>query len=143
MLLSEFEISLIGLILILIIFLIIKKIKIKKLISSRDILLQEKEVTLGFVQNVGEVFADSETVEMNLLLERVLHYAVRTCKAGSGAIYLINNQKNKLSARAISGVFPPLFEIESEFKEGISLNFSKVPIQVKTYPAKKLSFSLL
>ena len=54
---------------------------------------KKKEAALGFVQNVGSVFADAETVEMTHLLERVLHYAVRTCKAGSGAIYLRDNQK--------------------------------------------------
>ena len=85
--------------------------KLKYLTHERNILLQEKEATIGFVQNVGEVFADSENIEMDILLERVLHYAVRTCKASSGAIYLIN-EENDLIARSISGVFPPLFEVD-------------------------------
>ncbi|MDF7823679.1 SpoIIE family protein phosphatase [Pontiellaceae bacterium B12227] len=46
---------------------------------------------------------------MNVLLSRVLHYAVRTCKAGSGAIYLRNPQTSDLEARSVSGVFPPPF----------------------------------
>ena len=82
------------------------------LAAEHRTLVQEKEAALGFVQNVGSVFADAETVEMTHLLERVLHYAVRTCKAGSGAIYLRDNQKKTLSARALSGVMPPLFEVE-------------------------------
>jgi sigma-B regulation protein RsbU (phosphoserine phosphatase) len=81
------------------------------LTTQRNTLLQEKEAALGFVQNIGSVFADAETVEMNQLLERVLHYAVRTCKAGSGALYL-RDADNNLIARALSGVIPPLFHID-------------------------------
>ncbi len=84
-----------------------------KLRKERDILLQEKEAALGFVHNVGEVFADSETVDMDHLLSRVLHYAVRTCKASSGAIYLTDTKKSILTARSVSGIFPPLFETPS------------------------------
>lgn len=82
----------------------------RKLKHERDILLQEKEAALGFVYNVGEVFADSETIEMDSLLARVSHYAVRASKASSGAIYLMNAKSHRLEARAISGVFPPPFE---------------------------------
>jgi sigma-B regulation protein RsbU (phosphoserine phosphatase) len=82
----------------------------KGLKAERDVLLQEKEAAIGFVHNVGEVFADSETVEMDALLTRVLHYAVRTCKASSGAIHLVNPKSARLEARAISGIFPPPFE---------------------------------
>lgn len=85
-----------------------QRVKLKK---ERDVLLQEKEATLGFVHNVGEVFADAETVSMDSLLTRVLHYAVRTCKASSGAIHLVNSKVKRLEARAVSGVFPPPFEI--------------------------------
>ncbi len=85
-----------------------------KLRRERDTLLQEKEAAIGFVHNVGEVFADSETVDLNNLLARVLHYAVRTCKARSGAIYLVNQKESHLEARSISGVFPPPFVFEFE-----------------------------
>jgi len=89
----------------------------RKLKAERNILLLEKEATLGFVHNVGEVFADSETVDMDSLLTRVLHYAVRTCKASSGAIHLMNTKAARLEARAVSGVFPPPFEISAEHLE--------------------------
>lgn len=71
-------------------------------------LLQEKEVIFGFVHDVGEVFVESEHIEPDLLLKRVLYYALRTTRAASGAIYLVNNLTDDLHARAISGVFPPL-----------------------------------
>jgi len=88
-----------------------------RLRKERDDLLQEKEATLGFVQNVGEVFADAESVDMDTLLDRVLHYAVRTCKAGSGAIHIVNTKTAHLEARAISGVFPPPFEPKGGFQD--------------------------
>jgi len=73
-------------------------------------LLQEKEVIFGFVHDVGEVFAESEHIEPDLLLKRVLYYALRTTRASSGAIYLIDQQTEALHARAITGVFPPLVQ---------------------------------
>ncbi|MDF7801137.1 SpoIIE family protein phosphatase [Pontiellaceae bacterium B1224] len=85
-----------------------------QLCRERDTLLQEKEAALGFVHNVGEVFAKSETIDMDHLLERVLHYAVRTCKASAGAIHLTNAKTTTLEARSISGVFPPPFEVNTE-----------------------------
>jgi sigma-B regulation protein RsbU (phosphoserine phosphatase) len=72
-----------------------------------DQLLQEKEVIFGFVHDVGEVFAESEHIEPDLLLKRVLYYALRTTRASSGAIYLADAGE-ALQARAITGVFPPL-----------------------------------
>ncbi|HMP90473.1 MAG TPA: SpoIIE family protein phosphatase [Kiritimatiellia bacterium] len=71
-------------------------------------LLQEKEVIFGFVHDVGEVFAEAEHIEPDLLLKRVLFYALRTTRAASGVIYLVDDRGDTLTARAISGVFPPL-----------------------------------
>jgi len=71
-------------------------------------LLQEKEVIFGFVHDVGEVFAESEQIEPDLLLKRVLYYALRTTRASAGAIYLVEPNGDSLQARAITGVFPPL-----------------------------------
>jgi len=100
-----------------------------KLRKERDVLLQEKEATLGFVQNVGEVFADAESVDMDTLLTRVLHYAVRTCKAGSGAIHLVNTKASRLEARAVSGVFPPPFNTNAariELERGATGSLEKM-----------------
>ena len=100
-----------------------------RLRRQRDVLLQEKEATLGFVHNVGEVFADSDNIDMDTLLTRVLHYAVRTCKAGSGAIHLVNTKASRLEARAISGVFPPPFETEAariELEHGTTESLGKM-----------------
>ncbi len=96
------------------ILLLINQKSRKKLRHQRDTLLQEKEAALGFVNNVGQVFADSESIEMDALLERVLYYAARTCKARSGCIHLTNPKSGRLEARAVSGVFLPPFAVNLE-----------------------------
>lgn len=71
-------------------------------------LLKEKEVIFGFVHDVGDVFADTDAVETEALLERALYYALRTTRAGAGAAYLFDPGDDLLRARALSGLFPPL-----------------------------------
>ncbi|MDZ4200221.1 MAG: GAF domain-containing SpoIIE family protein phosphatase [Kiritimatiellia bacterium] len=75
---------------------------------AKRFLLREKEVMFNFVHDVGEVFADSDTVDMEPLLEKALYYALRTTRAGGGAVYLYDSADTLLSARAIAGTFPPL-----------------------------------
>ena len=48
-------------------------------------LLQEKEVIFGFVHDVGEVFVESDEIELEALLKRVLYYALRTTRASAGS----------------------------------------------------------
>lgn len=76
--------------------------------AERDALQQQKEVIFGFVHDVGEVFAHGEDVDLDRMLQRVLFYAMRTTRAGSGAIYLLEPDHMNLKARAVSGIFPPL-----------------------------------
>jgi sigma-B regulation protein RsbU (phosphoserine phosphatase) len=80
-----------------------------KLRRRMDVLLREKDVAYSFVQDVGEVFAESKkVVDMNRLLERVLYYAQRTSRAGAGALYLADPASGDLRAHAVSGMFPPI-----------------------------------
>ena len=79
-----------------------------------DELLKEKEVIFGFVHDVGEVFAEADKIDPDLLLKRVLFYALRTAKASAGAIYLQDPQTEQLQPRALSGVFPPLTDAVDE-----------------------------
>ena len=69
-------------------------------------LAREKEVVYGFVQDMGEVFTEAETAESAHLFRQVLHYALRTTRGCSGAIYLCG-EKGGLSLRCASGLFPP------------------------------------
>jgi len=81
----------------------------RRLRRRRDELTKEKEVTYNFIHDVAEVFADATTVDLDNLLERVLFYALRTSRAGAGAIYLFESDRGDiLRARAVSGIFPPL-----------------------------------
>lgn len=94
----------------------------RRLERQRDALLQEKDVVFSFVQDVGDVFAGGDNVNIVELLRRVLFYALRTTKAGSGAIYLLENDGETLRAHATSGVFPP---IVGGLDGGIDKAFSK------------------
>lgn len=69
-------------------------------------LAREKEVVYEFVQDMGEVFTEAETAESAHLFRQVLHYALRTTRGCSGAIYL-RGEKGGLSLRCSSGLFPP------------------------------------
>ncbi len=99
------------------VFFFVSRRRYRAACRERSSLLQEKAAVLRFVQNVGEVFAAAETVEMDQLLERVLQYAVLTCKAGSGAIYLTDASQKKMAIRALSGIFPPLFKVAADALE--------------------------
>jgi hypothetical protein len=66
-------------------------------------------------------FAEAEDIDADLLLKRVLFYALRTTKASAGAIYLQEEGDDYLHARALSGVFPPLVEaVDSRSDPGLS-----------------------
>lgn len=71
-------------------------------------LLREKEIIFGFVHDIGEVFAESDSVDLDGLLQRVLYYALRTTRASAGAVYLLDAAGRELRARAVAGVFPPI-----------------------------------
>jgi phosphoserine phosphatase RsbU/P len=93
----------------------------RRLRIERDELLQEKDVIFGFVHDVGEVFADADSVDLDLLLKRVLFYALRTTRAASGCMYLFEPDKEHLRARAVSGIFPPLVgEVDSGLQRATS-----------------------
>ncbi len=82
--------------------------RLRRLRRERDELLQEKDVIFGFVHDVAEVFSDAGAADLDPMLKRVLFYALRTTRAGAGAIYLFDPDGELLRCRAISGIFPPL-----------------------------------
>lgn len=97
--------------------------QIHRLQKQKNALLQEKDIVVNFVYDIGEVFADSDSVDLAALLKRVLSYALRTTNAGAGAIYLVEQDDETLRAEAVVGVFPPL---SGEIDEGIDTAFSKI-----------------
>lgn len=80
----------------------------RRLRRTRNTLVQEKEAIEGFIHDVAEVFADAPDVDLESLLKRVLFYAVRTARAVSGAIFVMEPDGLFLRARALTGLFPPL-----------------------------------
>lgn len=71
-------------------------------------LLQQKNVIFNFVHDVSEAFADSTSLEVDLLLKRVLFYAQQTVLARTGAVYCMEPDGASLRARVVAGFFPPL-----------------------------------
>ncbi|MFH0878411.1 MAG: GAF domain-containing SpoIIE family protein phosphatase [Lentisphaerota bacterium] len=92
----------------LLVLLVILYFRMRYLRRARDSMLKEKDVIYGFIQDVGEVFADTDNVDIEMLLKKVLFYALRTTHAGAGAVYLVESNGESLRARAVSGIFPPL-----------------------------------
>lgn len=71
---------------------------------------KEREGIFEFVHQIGEVFADAEEIDMETLLKRILFFSTKTGKAAAGAIYLFDRDRSRLFARAVSGIFPPLYD---------------------------------
>jgi len=80
---------------------------IRKTRESRDSLIAEKDMIYNYVQSLGEVFTESEELDIDRILERVLYFSLRTTHSGGGAVYL-KMEDELLEARAVSGVFPPM-----------------------------------
>lgn len=77
--------------------------------DERATLLKEKEVIYAYVHDVGEVFAETESVEVEPLLDRALVYALKATRASAGVVYLYDHGDEILRARAVSGgLCPPL-----------------------------------
>lgn len=96
---------------------------IRRLRLERDNLVKEKEVIFTYVQNIGETFTESETLDVDRLMQRVLYYALRTTHTSGGAIYL-REDGDMLRARAVSGVFPPMFNLH-QFYGGMDVRALK------------------
>ena len=96
----------------------------RRLRARLDTLLQEKDVVVGFVHDVGEVFSGTAEADLPELLKRVLFYALRTCKAGAGALYLVDPDNEHLRLQASSGVFPPLYG-------GVGEDFARAPSKLR------------
>lgn len=96
---------------------------LRRIRLERDNLVKEKEVIFNYVQNIGETFTESETLDVDRLMQRVLFYALRTTHTSGGAIYL-REKGDMLRARAVSGVFPPMFNIH-QFYGGMDVRALK------------------
>jgi len=85
----------------------------KKYISiqfSYDKTLQEHKLVLSFLQEISEVF--TKEINLDSLLQSIAVSSVRMLKARSGAIFIMNEDKNTLKASIIEGTFPPWHKME-------------------------------
>ncbi|WFB35149.1 SpoIIE family protein phosphatase [Kiritimatiellota bacterium B12222] len=96
---------------------------LRRIRIERDNLVKEKEVIFNYVQNIGETFTESETLDVDRLMQKVLFYALRTTHTSGGAIYL-KEDGDMLRARAVSGVFPPMFNLH-QFYGGMDVRALK------------------
>jgi len=103
---------------VIVVFLVFRLLQNSRTLRRKNTSLrQEREVIFDFVHNIGEVFADAEDIKADTLLKRILFFATKTGKAASGAIYLFNTDRSQLFARAVSGIFPPLYDTGSAHTE--------------------------
>lgn len=110
-----------------------QSIKQRRKFRTRNRLLrEEREVIFDFIHHIGELFADADDVDMDSLLKRILFFATRTGKAAAGAIYLFNTDRSQLFARAVSGVFPPLYDPEEVKTEELLAKSQYLESLVKT-----------
>ena len=105
---------------------------LRRVRMERDSLIKEKEVIFTYVQNIGETFTESETLDVDRLMQRVLYYALRTTQTAGGAIYL-KEPGERIRARALSGVFPPMF----------SLNAGGTGVDVRTLKSEQMEQLIL
>jgi len=104
----------------------------RKLRIRNRLLREEREVIFDFIHHIGELFADADDVDMDSLLKRILFFATRTGKAAAGAIYLFNTDRSQLFARAVSGIFPPLYDSEEVKTEELLAKSQYLESLVKT-----------
>ena len=106
----------------------------RQLRKTNRLLRNEREVIFEFIHHIGELFADADEVDMDSLLKRILFFATKTGKATSGALYLFNRDRTQLFARAISGIFPPLYDPEEVKTEELLAKSQVLETLVKTRP---------
>ena len=117
------------------VFLVVRLLRNSRALRRRNASLrQEREVIFDFIHDIGEVFADAEEIKADALLKRILFFATKTGKAASGAIYLYNADRSQLFARAISGIFPPLYDADLINSEHLLAKSQHLETLVKTRP---------
>jgi len=109
----------------------------RRLLSRRNrSLRKERELIFDFIHHIGELFADADDVDMDSLLKRILFFATKTVRATTGVVYLFNADRSTLFARAVSGIFPPLYDSENVKIEELLAKSKHLETLVKTRTVK-------
>ena len=84
----------------------------RRLIRRNLALRRDMELIFEFIHDIGETFVDNEDIDTDSTLNRILLFAIKAARSASGAIYLFNAERTRLFARAVSGIFPPLYDTD-------------------------------
>jgi serine phosphatase RsbU (regulator of sigma subunit) len=99
--------------------------------DRRDSLINERDVIISVMQDIGREIKSISEVDQTLAL--ILKKAMHVLQAQAGAIYLLDADQRKLSAVVVEGYFPPLFkmaEYATTKKEHIARLMRKHKIEV-------------
>jgi sigma-B regulation protein RsbU (phosphoserine phosphatase) len=83
----------------------------EKLRKEFAALQQEKKVIYDFIHDLGEAF--TEEIDRDHLLRIIITCARRVTGAKGAAIYLWNDDHEKLMAATVSGAFPPVLKVDN------------------------------
>lgn len=106
----------------------------RKIRRQNIALRKEREVIFDFIHNIGEVFAAAEELSLESLLKRILFFTTKTGKAASSVVYLFTPDRSRLFARAVSGIFPPLYDSDQVHVEKLLAKSQYLETLVKTRP---------
>jgi|GEM_PF-1052700 len=73
-----------------------------------QVLLSEKEITLSFLQMLGEAAQDAFHLDRSLRL--IMEFVQRTTRADGGVLYLISQDRSCLKPEVLVGLCPPLHD---------------------------------
>lgn len=108
----------------------------KRLRKENRKLRKERERIFEFIHQIGEVFTSADEIDMEALLSRILFFSTKTGNAASGAIYLFDKKRTKLFARAVSGIFPPLYSDDAIQAEHLLKEARHIENLVKDRPVE-------
>jgi sigma-B regulation protein RsbU (phosphoserine phosphatase) len=74
-------------------------------------LQQEKKIIYDFLHDLGEAF--TEDIDRDHLLRIIVNCARTVTGARGAAIYLWDNDREKLVAAIVSGIFPPVLKVDN------------------------------
>lgn len=82
------------------------RLQLEKLAQINISYQRERRALIGFLDKVGERITSA--LDFEGALDIITDFLVEASKAESGAIFLIDERSNSLSARSVVGLFPPI-----------------------------------
>ena len=94
-------------------------------------LWEKLDSVLDFMLKIGR--STTEGLDIDKVVELIVESAVENTEADSGAIFLVDGTNNLLKVKAVSGFFPPPYQLEDSIKADISSiekHFKETPIKI-------------